>query len=617
MKNLFKIAFSAFAVLALANCTDNLDSTAPEVSGGTHKLTLNAALGEESRTVVGDLTDGKYYPVTWSTSGESLQLVEYINLPSNSPQTYTSEEYSLTDGNKKANFLFDLDRRTLYGDQTAYYIAAYPAGESAKLAPANNLFNVTIPSEQTPAAASVDPAGVFLVSSTGTGYKQQPLTLDLQFEHVVAFAHMTVKNLGMPEVKTVTFSAPVGSKIAGLHQYNYSAHSGDGATSNTSSYVTLNLDNVKFADEFDLWFTLAPCRLTEFTVSFSDGEDKVYTKVVDASKNPLQFFKGQVSSFAVDMDGIDDQDDAETYTLIKTEALPSQYEANGIVADLPADKWTPIVITTTADNTTYVLNNALNGEGTLSMNAVENAVSGEEITVSTNKYLWDVVNRSAGYTFRSKNGFLNVSENWLAPRYSSNFTIEKVDDSGNYYLKTGNSYLTLADGVLTLTNSATTKFQFYSTAQAVADQVQKEEEAQNASATYVKVNAFKDGKAYLLVGAKSGTDYIMQNTSQVKLSNVLDKAGDTITGNGTDYEFTTKEYGPGFYLTAPNGSYLNGSASLSTSVFGTYFNYSTTLGLTYTYNSQGYYVYFGMMMYCSKDNLTTNLAAKVDIYEKQ
>ena len=623
MKNLFKIAFSAFAVLALANCTDNLDSTAPEVSGGKHKLTLNAALGEESRTVVGDLNNGKY-PVTWSTSGESLQLVEYINLPSNSPQTYTSEEYSLTDGDKKADFLFDLNKRTLYGDETAYYVAAYPAGPSATLAPANNRFNVNIPNEQTPAAASVDPAGVFLVSSTGTGYKQQPLTLDLQFEHVVAFAHMTVKNLGMPEVKTVTFSAPLGSKITGMHEYNYNMHSGDGALTNTYNSVTLNLDNVKFADEFDLWFTLAPCRLTEFTVSFSDGADKVYTKVVDASTNPLQFFRGQVSSFAVDMDGIDDQEETETYTLIKTDALPAKNEGSGIVADLPETSWTPIVITTTVGNTTYVLNTTLT-DGRLTMTSVENAVSGEEITVAPSKYQWDVVNRTAGYTFRSKgNGYLNTS-GWLAPQYSTSFSIEKVDDSGNYYVKTGSSYLTLADGILDLSNSATTKFQFYSTAQAVADQEQKEEEEKNKPVekqSYNKVTALTAGKEYILITTYMFADYIVNNNNLAvaRCSDVdFAKSGNTFEGDGTGYTFKAASVAGGLFSlqsTATN-SYIGTSFSTNGPALGALykpFNYTSTDGLYYSSGGTFYLYYYAGTLGYINSGYTGN---RVHIYEKQ
>lgn len=620
MKRFLKFAFAAFAVVALANCTNDIDEQpAHETPDGTVKLCVNATLGEDSRAVIGSLTDNKY-PVTWSAEGETLLLAQYINNAADA-KTYTSDVYTTSDANKKANFYFEIPQQTLFGDQKVYYVAGYP-GKGTSLAPSNNRFNVTIPTEQTPTSTSVDPNAVFLVTQVSDGFEQQQESLNFSFEHVAAYAKMTVKNLGLTDATTVTFSAPLNVKIAGLHEYNYNVHSGNASTVNTSNSVTLNLDNVTVAEEFDVWFTLAPCNLTTFTVSFSDGE-KTYTKEVDASNKQLQFSRGQVSSFTVNMEGIDDQEDEETYQQVKTDALPAQNAGNGIVADLPDSSWTPVIITTTVNGTTYILNNTLT-DGTLSMTPVpEGAVKDGVLTIAPSKYQWDVVNRTAGYTFRSKgNGFLNISSGWLHPQYSSSFTIEKSGEEGNYTVKTGTNYLTMTDGKLA-TATTPSNFQFYSTPDAVAEQEKKEEEEKNnpqQKQTYTKVNAFTADKEYILITYYYG-DYIISNNN-LSVTTCGDagftKSGTTFEGDGANYTFTVTSVSGGMFnlkSTSTNyyigSSYTTGAPALG--AISKPFNYNSTDGLYYSSAGTYYMYYYGTLGYIGS-GYTGN---RVHIYEKQ
>lgn len=323
------------------------------------------------------------------------------------------------------------------------------------------------------------------------------------------------------------------------------------------------------------------------------------------------------------------------YKKITTNALPVE------VTKAP----TPVIITVTKNDNTYVLYNVPNGTVSNGAPYVTTMLLNDVFTMTdtgisgpVSKFAWDATSASYNndykppYRFDSKSRPDNTS--WMLMYYSprvtytnttgTSLTPKKVSDEGDYYLyNTSNVYLSVdGSGNLVTTNSESdaAKVNFYGLPEAVEQQEQKEAEdnKEDTTSTYVKVDAFKDGKEYLLVGAKNGVDYIMQNTSQVTLSNAgLDKAGNTITGDGSGYEFKTTEYASGFWLTTPSGSYLSANPNATTSFMGTYFNYNATLGLTYTYNSLGYYLYFGMYMYGSRDNNTNNLSAKVDIYEKQ
>ena len=582
MKRFLKFAFAAFAVVALANCTNDIDEQpAHETTGGTVKLCVNATLGEDSRTVIGSL-DGDKYPVTWSAEGETLVLAEYINLPQDAV-FYNTNVYELSNNNKAADFYFSLTKKTLYEGQKVYYVAGYPAGESTTLTPSNNRFNVTIPTVQTPTATSVDPNAVFMVarpvdaSGSTQGFEQQPESLNLPFQHIMGFAKMTVKNLDMDNVESVTFSAPLGTTLTGLYEYNYSTGTGNAGLTNTSNSITINLDNVNNnTNEFDVWFAVAPCTLSSFDVKFSNNET-TYTKSVNASTQ-LVFSKGQVSTFSINMEGIDDKEDEETYKLITTKSLPAK-STNASAADVPDSDWTPILITATKGNQTYILNNTKSGDNLPMTLLTAESLANGNLTVAPSSYLWEVVNRNNGYTFRSKGqGFLNTA-GWLDSQWSTTFTIEKTDESGNYVLKAGNNYMTLdADNNFTTTATAPTDvvFRFYSTPEAV-----EEQESQESSAvTYTKVNEFTAGKDIIIVGdylgwsASWGDSYLYflnhSNNTTGGIPADFTKSGDTITvvGDDSDYKFSVSTQSGGYVLYYTATSYLGRDGSTSTLKWG-------------------------------------------------
>ncbi len=137
-------------------------------------------------------------------------------------------------------------------------------------------FVVTIPSEQTPLVASVDPAA-HILTATYTGSFAN--AIKPEWEHAAAYAKMTLKN----------FNAEIDNVVV---------------TIDSKSYI-LNPDNVE-GNVF--WFA---CEANEapstVKVAVNTPDEKAYTKTLDltaGNSQGLPFVKGNVAEFSVNMDGI-------------------------------------------------------------------------------------------------------------------------------------------------------------------------------------------------------------------------------------------------------------------------------------------------------------------------
>ena len=138
-------------------------------------------------------------------------------------------------------------------------------------------FVVTIPTEQTPLAASVDPAA-HILTATYTGSFAN--AIKPEWEHAAAYAKMTLKN----------FDAEIDNVVV---------------TIDSKSYI-LNPDNVE-GNVF--WFA---CEANEapstVKVAVNTTDEKAYTKTLDLTAGNgqgLPFKKGNVAEFSVNMDGVD------------------------------------------------------------------------------------------------------------------------------------------------------------------------------------------------------------------------------------------------------------------------------------------------------------------------
>ena len=137
-------------------------------------------------------------------------------------------------------------------------------------------FVVTIPTEQTPLTASVDPAA-HILTATYTGSFAN--TIKPEWEHAAAYAKMTLKN----------FNAEIDNVVVTIDSKSY----------------TLNPDNVE-GNVF--WFA---CEANEapstVKVTVNTTDEKAYIKTLDLTAGNgqgLPFAKGNVAEFSVNMDGI-------------------------------------------------------------------------------------------------------------------------------------------------------------------------------------------------------------------------------------------------------------------------------------------------------------------------
>ena len=318
-----------------------------------------------------------------------------------------------------------------------------------------------------------------------------------------------------------------------------------------------------------------------------------------------------------DEPGEEDDEDKVTYKLVTTKYLPAQNTSQS-VADVPDNVWTPIIITTTVGDTTYILSNTKNAEGTLSMTAIPaDAVSSDELTIAPSKYLWEVVNRNNGYSFRSKgNGFLNTGSGWIDDTYSTTFTAEKSGDEGYYTVKTGSDYLTLVNGSLALTGSASNLFRFYSTPEAVNEQEEKE----NSGPQFDVVNAFTTGKMYIISGMYLGAEYLI--SSKTSFSTTRYKKDDVLTADTyKEYAFKATATSDGYFsLESVNnpGAFnnLGGGTTGGTLGFGmsTYSKwlYSNNQLANYSNSSRTYYLNIGISAWSLSTATSSN---KIMIYE--
>lgn len=304
MRNLFKSSmFIAVAAMAFAGCTKEDTGNVSEATG--NKITVNAnayAPETETRTVIGDKTEQGTRPVYWSDENEALAIVEFAD--NTRGAAIKTGEYTLSEDKKNANFQFELTENT---SATAFdYYALYPYSAW----PEDNMttkefISLKFPSAQTPSTASADPNASVLFAKD-MGHSVQPTTMNFSFQHVAAYAKMTITGLQIPAgeaVKSVTFSSP-DKDLAGTYRYYHETPESNSVVGSNSNSITANVEALAIdgTQDFTVWFACLPTTIdATFSVSVQTDAN-IYTREVTVpSDRPLEFVAGQVSTFGVDM----------------------------------------------------------------------------------------------------------------------------------------------------------------------------------------------------------------------------------------------------------------------------------------------------------------------------
>lgn len=303
MRNLFKSSmFIAVAAMAFAGCTKEDTGNVSEATG--NKITVNAnayAPETETRTVIGDKTEQGTYPVYWNDENEAIAIVEVAD--GKAADAVKTGEYTLSEGNKSANFQFELTKNT---SASAFdYYACYPHSAYSNIYLNYKDVSVKLPAAQTPSATSADPNASILFAMS-TGHNAQPSTLDFSFKHVAAYGKMTVTGLSIASsevVKSVTFSTP-DNGLAGTYWYYYETPETSQIGGTSYNSITANVEGLVSdgSQDFVVWFACLPTTVnTSFSVSVQTEANTYVRNITVPSDRPLEFVAGQVSTFGVDM----------------------------------------------------------------------------------------------------------------------------------------------------------------------------------------------------------------------------------------------------------------------------------------------------------------------------
>ena len=409
MRNLFKSSmFIAVAAMAFAGCTKEDTGNVSEATG--NKITVNAnayAPETETRTVIGDKTEQGTYPVYWSAENEALAIVEFAD--NTRGTAIKTGEYTLSEDKKNANFQFELTENT---SASAFdYYALYPYSVwSEDLMTNKECISFKFPAAQTPSATSADPNASVLFAKS-MGHIAQPSALNLSFQHVAAYAKMTITGLQIPAdevVKSVTFSS-TGKDLAGTYRYYHETPESNSVVGSNSNSITANVEALAIdgTQDFTVWFACLPTTIdATFSVSVQTDAN-IYTRDITVpSENVLEFVAGQISAFTVDMSSAGQAGDySGTY-----------------------------IILTNKSNKYYALSST-NQNNDSRLDAIEITYNGtDESLVTNNKNIvWNIAKSGSSYTLNNSGLFLAWPGGNEANMSQEGYLLDiKANDNGSF-----------------------------------------------------------------------------------------------------------------------------------------------------------------------------------------
>lgn len=407
MRNLYKSSMLvAVAAMAFAGCAKDNAEGISEVAGKKITVSANAYATEtDTRTVIGDKNEQGAYPVLWSDENEALAIVEFAN--DIRGKAIKTGEYTLSEDKKSANFQFELTENT---SATAFdYYALYPYS----VWPEDNMttkefISLKFPSAQTPSTASADPNASVLFAKD-MGHSVQPTTMNFSFQHVAAYAKMTITGLQIPAgeaVKSVTFSSP-DKDLAGTYRYYHETPESNSVVGSNANSITANVEALAIdgTQDFTVWFACLPTTIdATFSVSVQTDAN-IYTREVTVpSDRPLEFVAGQVSTFGVDMSSATSAEDysgdyiilvnqSETYYALSSKSSKSNkldavvFNYNGTDESITTGD-ADLIWTIAKSGSSYTFGNG--GK------YICWPTSGNDAGMSQNEYLLDITNNNNG-----------------------------------------------------------------------------------------------------------------------------------------------------------------------------------------------------------------------------
>lgn len=305
MKTFFKPILAAAVCASLFTACSKDDTVSDSGNGRNVTMTVTASSELETASDTRTVYDPSTGTISWSTTGEFLQVFETA---ASTTATATSQQGVVTSGTAKFAVTFPENANT-----PLVYNAVYPASAwvSSSNTDVTNMKVIT-PTTQQPTATSFDPNADLLIAKPISS-ATQPTELEMSFGRAVAIGKMTVKNLASSEdVIGVKFTA-ANKKVTGrsyanltagtIKEYGYTGNFADNVTLNYSSDLGLKAND---ATGMTAYFTCFPFEVAAgetFTVTVTTAT-KIFTQTVTVPVGrPLTFTTGSSSTFAVNMTG--------------------------------------------------------------------------------------------------------------------------------------------------------------------------------------------------------------------------------------------------------------------------------------------------------------------------
>ena len=381
MKTLYKIGMLAVAALAFAGCSKEVNNTADQTAG-THTLTFTVQKDVDTRTAVVEGDGVASY--VW-TEGDD----EYFHIYENGEEA-TEIVMELSADNKIATFLATFANT----DATEFtYTATYGSSIS-------NSGNPLIPSTQTPALNSFDPAADVLVSAEpitfeGSAKAAEDAEFQFKLKRVVSANKMTLKGLTVGEKISRVELASSDKYFSSRYVIDKESYTGEDKTL-VLDYS--DLDAVVGTDgNFPVYFVSAPVEGATFSVRVVTDKT-VYTR--DDFTSKLTLAVGTFRRFGINLEGYGETvSEGTVYTLVESQDdlydgatyIIAAKDVNVVMGLYTGGNNHPVV---TVDKGTDA-----SGKSTIT---VDNTLEVEPITIVSNGSTWYMKNAASGNTYEGQ-----------------------------------------------------------------------------------------------------------------------------------------------------------------------------------------------------------------------
>lgn len=313
-----------------------------------------------------------------------------------------------------------------------HFYTVYPASAVAENFSSAPETTVTIPTEQTPAAGSFDPAADLMVGYSVRTYDSKPTeAIPLMWERKVAHGEITLKNLTQMNgfstsetIQRVTLTAQDGAALTGAYSLNLVSRDLTAleAASEASNIVSVSGDGLDYAiGNLTFWIGILPVTVTDLTITL-ETDLATYTRSFTGITR--EFLVNTHNKLGINMAAATRT--AKAYYLV--ESAPEDWSGDYVIA-----RTAP---TGTTEGTTYAMggqNGTSNFSSVQTVTVTDNAISLAEgsplnvkIEKSTNGYTLKFGNKYLGYTASTSNS-LYYSTTIEANKYE--WTIELDEDN--------------------------------------------------------------------------------------------------------------------------------------------------------------------------------------------